>query len=258
MTDEKNDCCVTVDLDWAPDFMLEDLRSLLHGSGLPVTFFCTHRTPAVEALIGLPGCEAGVHPNLLDARPAEEILDELRRLFPGATGVRNHALFFHSRLLPLLLDAGFRYLSNDLMFLAEGLAPWHDWSGMVRLPIYWEDDVHCLYFGERFELELLRLRTPGTKVLSFHPVHIFLNTRDMLDYEGCKGLIREPATALAWRQGGRGVRTLFLDLLHNLGDFRVASLKQAADAFAGAHPYAGQYPAFLSRSRKATTEGGRP
>ena len=51
--------CLTLDLDWAPDHVLEDTRALLTQAGLPATIFATHHTPGVVALSNLAGVEMG-------------------------------------------------------------------------------------------------------------------------------------------------------------------------------------------------------
>ena len=232
--------CLTLDLDWAPDHVLEDTRLLLLQAGLPATIFATHQSPAVAALLALPACETGVHPNFLGGVDEEATLTSLLGAFPDATGVRNHALFYHSRLLPLFHGKGVRYFSNDLLFLHAGLGPFYDWSGLVRLPIYWEDDVHCLYFDGRFDRDALQLQRPGLKILNFHPVHLFLNTRRLADYMVAKPMLADPVAALAQRQPGPGIRTLFLDLVGQLRAAEMRTLGQLAKEFRSTHPFAGQ------------------
>jgi len=234
--------CLTLDLDWAPDHVLQDTRLLLQEAGLPVTIFATHQSPGVAALLELPGCETGVHPNFLGGVDEDAALSNLLRAFPGAVGVRNHSLFFHSRLLPLFSRKGIRYFSNDLMFLHPRLAPFYDWSGLLRLPIYWEDDVHCLYFDGRFDREALRLDRPGLKVLNFHPVHLYLNTRELTEYEASKPRLADPETARSQRREGPGIRSLFLDLAGHLRTVATQTLGRIAEEFRAAHRFAGQTP----------------
>jgi hypothetical protein len=217
-----------LDLDWAPDHVLDDTRQLLGEAGLPVTIFATHSSAGVDRLRGLPRCEMGIHPNFLDEQ------FELARLladFAGTTGVRCHALYYTSRLLPLFHRHGIRYFSNDLMFLQPHLAPYYDWSGLVRLPIYWEDDVHCEYFDGAFGLEVLRLGQPGLKVFNFHPVHLYLNTAQPEDYQAAKTDLADPVAARRHQRPGLGVRTLFLQLVRHLGGRSSGTLDQLAARF---------------------------
>jgi hypothetical protein len=231
--------CLSLDLDWAPDHVLEDTRALLAEAGLPATIFATHHTPGVVALSNLAGVEMGVHPNFLGAPDENVALSRLLSDFPGAVGVRDHLLFYHSRLLPLFAHKGMRYFSNDLMFLHPGLGPYYDWSGLVRLPIYWEDDVHCLYYDNRFDLDTMKLDQPGMKILNFHPVHLFLNTRDEADYQAAKPDLQDPVAARAHRQDGPGIRTLFLDVVRRLRSSHPPVLSSLAESFRASRPFEG-------------------
>ncbi|MCA9666960.1 MAG: hypothetical protein KC503_15280, partial [Myxococcales bacterium] len=143
--------CFTFDIDWAPEFMIDELRTLLAEHALPATVFCTHESDATRRLLALDHVEHGLHPNFLVAREEAQVLDDLRGLYPGARVARNHALYYHSRLLALLHRAGIEAFSNTLMFLEPGLHPHYDWSGLVRLPIFWEDDVHAVFFDGAFD-----------------------------------------------------------------------------------------------------------
>lgn len=259
--------CISFDIDWAPDFMIDGLSALLARTPRPFTVFCTHDSPATRRLLALPGCEVALHPNFLaaaepggDSAPlaAREarILDDLRARFPDARGVRNHALYYHSRLLALFHRASVSYLSNDLCFLAPGLAAHRDWSGLVRVPIYWEDDVHCVYFDRRFDLDALALDRPGLQVLNFHPVHVYLNTADLMDYQRAKPALADRARAEALRHLGAGVRTLLEDLLAAVSPSRCRTVGAVADELARSQPYTGHYADYLARAEPAPTASG--
>jgi len=237
---ESSTVCLTLDLDWAPDHVLDDTRLLLQQAGLPTTIFATHQSPAVTALLALPGCETGVHPNFLGDPDEDVVLTRLLTAFPTAVGVRSHELYFDSRLLPLFQRKGVRYFSNDLMFLHAGLDPYHDWSGLVRLPLFWEDDVHCLFFDGRFDCAALRLDQPGLKVLNFHPVHLFLNTREIADYQAAKPCLADPTAARKLRCEGPGIRTLFLDVVGRLRGAEMRTLGALAEEFRAAHVFEGR------------------
>ena len=232
--------CLTLDLDWAPDHVIEDTRQLLQQAGLPTTIFATHQSPGVTALLALPGCEPGVHPNFLSDANEDAVLSRVLTAFPAAVGVRSHELYFDSRLLPLFQRKGVRYFSNDLMFLHPGLEPYYDWSGQMRLPLFWEDDVHCLFFDGRFDCAALRLDQPGLKVLNFHPVHLFLNTREIVDYRAAKPVLADPVAARKLRREGPGIRTLFLDVVGRLRGAEMRTLGALAEGFRAAHVFEGR------------------
>jgi hypothetical protein len=205
----------------------------------------------VTALLARPGCETGLHPNFLSDPDEDAVLSRVLTAFPAAVGVRSHELYFDSRLLPLFQRKGVRYFSNDLMFLHAGLEPYYDWSGLVRLPLYWEDDVHCLYFDGRFDCAALRLDQPGLKVLNFHPVHLFLNTREIVDYQAAKPVLADPVAARKLRREGPGIRTLFLEVVGRLRSAEMRTLGAVADEFRAAHVFVGRTAErFAQQTRK--------
>jgi hypothetical protein len=248
---DSSTVCLTLDLDWAPDHVLEDTRLLLQQVGLPATIFATHQSPGVTALLALPGCETGVHPNFLGDPDEDAVLTRVLTAFPTVVGVRCHELYFDSRLLPLFQRKGVRYFSNDLMFLHSGLQPYYDWSGLVRLPLYWEDDVHCLYFDGRFDCAALHLEQPGLKILNFHPVHLYLNTREIADYQAAKSSLADPAASRKLRREGPGIRSLFLDVVAGLQGSQMRTLGALAEKFRVAHAFEGRTAErFAQQARK--------
>ena len=46
-----------------------------------------------------------------------------------------------------LAARGVKYDSNVCLYLQPDLAPLHHWTGIVRFPVFWEDDIHWLRGG---------------------------------------------------------------------------------------------------------------
>jgi hypothetical protein len=245
--------CLSFDLDWSPEYILDDFYELLKSAGLAATIFCTHRSEMVDKLLALPDCEGALHPNLQDAKDEGAALRRLRDMFKGAAGVRVHRLYYHSGLLPLFHKTGLKYLSNDLEFLKSGLEPHYDWSELVRLPIYWEDDVHCTLLYDHFDLETLRLHEPGLKVFNFHPVHIYLNTSKMEHYLACKDSLHDQKQTVQHRRRGIGTRTLVEALINEAGKHRTELLVAVADAFLAASPRSEKHLRFMELQEKSKT-----
>ncbi len=246
MSAPPDDVCITLDLDWAADEVLRGALDLVRELDVPVTLFCTHSTGLVHGL-DPERFEIAWHPNFLADRDEGDVLDELARLFPAAAGVRTHALYYHSRLVPRYLRRGIRYLAHDLCFLEAGLAPRTHWSGLVDVPGFWEDDVHALVFDGEFRVAQLGLERPGLKVFDFHPIHLALNTDRMSRYEAARPDIEAGRSLEAHVNPGRGSRTLLVELVERLrGDparYRFATCVDVADAHARHHPYRGHYRA---------------
>src|SRR5262249_35710266 len=144
------------------------------------------------------------------------------------------------------------YFSNDLLFLHRNLHPIYDWSGLVRLPIYWEDDVHCIFFQNQFRLGDLMLESEGMKIFNFHPIHLYLNTNEFPQYLASKDELRDMKTAKRHQKKGEGIRSLFLELLKTIHKSETSTLLNVTKAFKKKEAYRGKYPEHLFTLEKAT------
>lgn len=235
----KNQIHLTFDVDWAPDFVLEDLEQLLSTTSAPVTLFSTHKSPVITRLYRRPNTEMAIHPNFMKTEDEGSRLKEVMSLFPAAKGVRTHGFFFHCGLLELYHRTGMEYLSNDLLFLQPALQPFYDWTGLPRIPIFWEDKAHLLHSEVSFELSALPMSKEGLKVFSFHPAHIYLNSRNLLDYVQKRSYLKDPAQALRLREEGPGIRALFLELLEKMKGEDSSTLLDLTKSFKRNSPYVG-------------------
>ncbi len=220
--------CFTCDLDWAHDVVLADTLELFRHWGVPCTFFATHATP-VLANLDERVFEVGIHPNfnpLLTGASGspETVLDNLLGLYPGTKGLRSHSLTTSTPLQELFASRGLAYEANLLLPYAKGLSPFTLWNGLLRLPYNWEDDVHCLY-GKNFFSTGLDLEAE-LNVLSFHPIHVYLNTEHLDRYEQARPFFHDPSSLMALRNKSKvpGVRDLLVDLLTMVASERRAVL----------------------------------
>jgi hypothetical protein len=92
-------------------------------------------------------------------------------------------------------------------------------SGLLRFPVFWEDDVH---FGKQLPFEFAALKPhldgPGMKVFNVHPLLVALNVPTADYYELSRPLYRSFDAEL-WRRSvfnGRGVHTLLEELLQHV------------------------------------------
>lgn len=239
-----DDVCITLDVDWASDPVLAEALALIRELDVPVTLFCTHRTSLLDDL-DRARVEIAWHPNFLQPRSDAGLIDEMARWFPGSEGVRAHALYFHSRLAPLYLGHGIRYLAHDLRFLAPRLAPARHWSGLIDVPGFWEDDVHALYFDGDFSLDRVDLSAPGLKVFDFHPIHLALNTDRMERYEGAREDMEAGRSLAAHVNPDLGSRTFLRAAVGRMKDrperYRFTTVGEVASRYDGEHPYGGRY-----------------
>lgn len=236
--------CITLDVDWAADEILQAALDLVAGLGIPVTVFCTHPTPVLEGL-DPERVELAWHPNFLAGRDELDVIGELEAWFPGARGVRSHALYFHSRLAPAYLSRGVEYVAHDLRFGLCDLAPVTHWSGLVDVPGFWEDDVHALFFDGDFDPGLVDLDPPGLKVFDVHPIHLWLNTDRMVRYEGARADMEARRDLSSHVNPGRGARTFLVQAVEHMlsrpDRFEFSTVADVARAHARDHPYRGKY-----------------
>ena len=230
---------LSVDVEWAHPVVLDDVVTALDERGLRATFFCTHEG------ISVPGHERALHPNFrrqgntqLDgASPADselgfrqQIVDAIRGFCPEAVGVRAHSLFCETELLSVYRAAGLQYDSSALLPLVPGIAPFVQGRGIVELPLYYMDHWDLVEQATAFGLSDLRLDAPGLKVVGFHPNLVYLNAATERDYLDSKAHYQDPDWLRRHRRPGRGVRTLFHELLDRLASGPVPPTLAALNA----------------------------
>jgi hypothetical protein len=222
-----NQIALTIDVEWAHPVVLDSLVQELNARNLRATFFCTH------AGICVGGHERAIHPNYRrfgnstirdadiltsyeDTAFYEEITLRTKAFCPEAVGVRAHNLFWDSALASIYRNAGVKYVSNAFLPLNQSLQPVSRARGLLELPVYYMDYWDVTEQATGLNLGRLRLGSGGLQVLDFHPNLIFINAQSAEHYEESKKHYHEPERLLSLRASGRGVRTLFLEVLDYL------------------------------------------
>jgi len=90
----------------------------------------------------------------------------------------------------MFVDSGLKYDCNLYLPKQEGLRPFVNWNGLIRIPYFWEDGGHMLY-GDPWTPGALGMDRPGLKIFNFHPVHIFLNTEKLERYREAKPHLKD-------------------------------------------------------------------
>jgi hypothetical protein len=244
---ELGDCiCLTVDVEWAHPDVLADMTRALDERGLRATLFCTHA--------GIPAGrhERALHPNFRrsgdtmqhlarehadfatwsEPRVYDAVVRHTKSFCPEAVGVRAHSLFRDTELAPVYRSHGLRYDSSVFLPFAPATTVVRGDSGVVELPIYYMDHMDIRNGMTDFRHASLGLDRPGLKVFDFHPNIVFINARSNDDYLESKQHYDDPETLLAMRREGRGIRTLFFELLDYVADRGVRSplLREVCEA----------------------------
>jgi hypothetical protein len=217
---------ITLDIDWAPDWIIDEVASILIEHRVKATWFVTHRGMAVERLRDKTDLfEVGMHPNCLPnsthGDSEDEVLSHMKRLVPEAVSMRTHGLYQSSNFLKKA--AGAFGIRNDASIILPGMhhiKPFKLKFGDIilnRIPYFWEDDLALLEKNSSWSLANSKYKCPGMKIFNFHPVHVILNTPNYSDYEELK--LRHPFDE--WTPHliedfvckEQGPRNLFMDLV---------------------------------------------
>ena len=186
---------IILDIDWAPDFIIDETASLLIQYGIKATWFITHASPAIERLKSHPELfELGIHPNFLanstQGKTQKEIIGYCISIIPQAVSMRTHAYFQSSQIFSEISKS--TTIDNDVSIFMPStpdLRPSkHYINGryLNRLPVFWEDDNAMKIPRRQWSFSNEYLLQPGMKIFAFHPIHIYLNVSSFSIYEALK------------------------------------------------------------------------
>jgi len=169
---------ITFDIDWAPDFMIEDLLDLTQEVNL--TLFNTHKSKLIEQ-IDKKKITIGVHPNLQLKSSQGANLIQVKNFVKKIGDIkflRFHVLGHSYPDLKLFAKHGAQIDTSILLMNQPYLYPnFHNDINLVRVPYIWEDGM-VLNFGKNIK-KSLNLYIPGIKIINFHPIDIYLNTSNI-------------------------------------------------------------------------------
>lgn len=182
---------LTLDIDWAPDPVVDYVAGRLIEKRVKATWFVTHDSPAVRRLIKYQNLfEIGIHPYFhpTSTQGTDEIsiVENLLALVPYAKSVRMHGLLHSSNILRILALHG---IENDVsLYLpdTQNIVPhrlhFPEGASILRLPYVWEDDFEMCKPQPCFSPDGF-LKINQVAILDFHPIHIVLNSRTSAIYE---------------------------------------------------------------------------
>jgi len=237
--------CLTGDVDWASDYVIEDFLSLVRNYGIRPTIFATHKSPVLEEYSAKGLIELGIHPNFLPgSSQGNNELSVIRGMckeFPDAKAFRSHCFFTNSHIVTEMVKRGFRYDSNLCLYLQSGITPLSHASGLTSFPVFFEDDSHQIRKGvwdlDRYFNHFL---SPGLKILDFHPFFVTANIPDQKYYTKVKKHITTCAAKdiKHIRYKGEGARTFFIKLLEGLSSrgMRFYTLSELYNMFSPSEP----------------------
>jgi hypothetical protein len=224
-----DDYVITIDVEWAPCWMIEYMASILIEKRVKATWFVTHKAPAIEALRKRSDLfELGVHPNFLvgstHGSSEDKVMRHVKDIVPDAVSMRTHGLYQTSRFLTKAAkDYGISFDVSLFLPRAPDLV-YHllKWQGinLWRIPYFWEDDSEMFEHDPIWTISDPRLHVRGLKIFDFHPPYIALNTDTFSVYEKLKQEKPLPEWDVDFLQphvsDRHGPRTLFLELVNHL------------------------------------------
>ncbi len=217
---------ITIDVDWAPDFVIDNMADVLTVAGVAATWFVTHDSPAIRRLSDHYNLfEIGIHPNFLpgstQGSTPHEVLTYCTDLFPDAVSLRTHGLLQSTDLIGFILENSEVNIDASLFLPgAENLAPIDyllNSRQLTRIPYIWEDDFYIQNSSANWDPNLWA-NHPGLRVFDFHPVHFMLNSRSDLSYKIVKTRCprlqdAQPRDFKGLINGQTGTRTFFEGLV---------------------------------------------
>lgn len=203
---------ITMDMDWANDGILADTIALVNRLDIPVCLFVTHDTPMLAELRKDPHFTLGIHPNFLpqlsgqNEKTFQETIKDMLLFVPEAKVIRCHALVDATPILVTAQEMGFRADMNLFIPFSSGISlqPFRHFSGLMRLPFFYEDDAWALEPGHASPEEHLLSENDGLKIFNFHPIHLYLNMETMDRYNRAKPYYHEFEKLAPFINAGEG------------------------------------------------------
>jgi hypothetical protein len=190
---------LTVDVDWAPDWAIEELAASISRAKIGATWFLTHETAFVNQVVrSNPDFEIGIHPNFLPSsthgNSVEEVLARCIAMFPEAVAMRSHSLHQSTRILEKMKEItgisidvstylrDYRNVKPTTAYVAENIE-------IMQVPFVWEDNLEFAAknpFWNASDFIINRKSENEITVLDVHPIHYFLNSSTGYNYETLK------------------------------------------------------------------------
>jgi hypothetical protein len=196
--DWKKNVFITIDVDWAIDEVLKDTIDLFIKNNVKATILLTHQTDLIKDISDNSLFELGIHPNfnfLLNGdfrygKNYKEVIDYYLKIVPDAKVVRSHSVTQNSNILDYYKECGLIYDLNSEVPYSSGikLRPYLDWTGLIKVPYLWQENISFKY---KWELDPLQfINYDSLTVFNFHPIHIFLNSENQERYNLSKDVFQ--------------------------------------------------------------------
>jgi len=148
-----NNIVISLDTDWASDFIIEYCINLLDKYSCKAVFFATNDSNLLKNL-NSKEFEIGIHPNFNNSlNDLEKPIKDLMNIYPNSIGGRSHGLFVSSSIISNYKKFGLKYESNNFLFLHPKLIITERYKDFKSVPFFWSDDKY-LEFGSKSHTHL--------------------------------------------------------------------------------------------------------
>lgn len=234
----KSESLLTLDVDWAPDFVIDYTSTMIKKFKIKATWFITHDSPAIQRLMNEPLFEVGLHPNFennsTQGDGIDNILQNLKKIAPNAKSIRTHGLLQSSKILSRFNQYGIDVDVSLFLTKQPLLQPHYSkYFKLNRIPYFWEDDVEMEEGADWKNIEKYN-QIPGLKIYDFHPIHIFLNSHSFAVYEKIKNTNYpniDEVELLSQKNESFGVETFFKSLLESLKNKNTFTISDISQIF---------------------------
>ena len=195
--------CFTADIDWASEEVIQYSHQTMSADDLKLTYFNTNPSPYLTSLSQSSRVRLLIHPNFLPesshGNSYDEVMDYCKNLVPDADGFRTHRYFEVNDIMDKFVERGFKFVSNHCTRCETQIKPLRHRSGLVSFPIFLEDGGY-LIMDPSLDFSALtdRLKSPGLKIINFHPAHMAFNTPDF----GYTRRVKDSMSREAWNNIG--------------------------------------------------------
>lgn len=185
----------TADIDWCSESGIYDLINYLNFNRIKPLVFVTHKSKILAKLKKKNFIDLGIHPNFLPNSSHGIDIQEIINFCLDLTGKtlfsRSHSFHENSWINIKLYESGIRFDSNLCCYLEKNLKPIRHFTNIIKLPVFWEDDIHLLKNGNLdFNNYIKYFKTPGLKVINIHPFLFSYNIKNMKHYYKNKSKIQ--------------------------------------------------------------------
>ena len=168
---------ITMDIDWAPDDIVEHTCNWLLSKNVPSTIFFTHESELANNLQLNKNIEIGIHPDFSRNMDANRCEKDMLKLYPNSKGSRSHKNIDGRIVTDALKKNNILYHSNKLTWGLSHIEVLPVYNGLLEAPYFWEDGYH-LELGKKLSIDEINIDTPGLKIFNIHPMLFFLNCND--------------------------------------------------------------------------------